>query len=709
MKILIIGGAGYLGIPLSGRLNDCDVTVYDKFLYSNITFLSKNVKIINDDVSNIENYDELLNSQDVILYLASPRLLELTDSSQLTLPISQFEKTLDTIKNEKTRFIFSSSCSVYGKRTDIVNENSDTQISSLYSELKITCENILLSKNNPQFKIVRLSTLYGVSKLNRNDVLINNLIQDIKENKSIEIFDPTAERPHLHVKDCVRILKSIIESDFNGKIINVGKNQLNINKIDLIEKIKHTVKPDLKYDLINSEDSRSYKVDFSLLDAHIQFDPISFESGIEELMTEDKVICSLEDWDTVFDYYRPNGASKSWYLKETGKFDFPKAWGVWNLFDIENGNKLWSDDFLQETILVNYNSDINYIEKSDIQDKKHLYLINVYHNEFFTKNKDIGFKCISEKYLDDVRNHRCKIVMIHQFEGYSGMNIYNNDLEIIDGWIKESNLPDSGVHYIHGNLLVDEVRKQRGLNFECHPVSIFDSWIDYRILNKKIVEYKPKDKKNLILSYNRNPRPHRIHLVNQLIENGLFELGKISLGKFEDQGRYKSLSEMTPIEIDRTLDINWAVNIEIPDYKSTFISLVTETLIDTSILFMSEKIWKPIVTGHPFILLGNVNTLSYLKELGFKTFDKWIDESYDLEPDHHKKIDKVVNELNKFKNKSVQELVDIRKEMYEVCLFNRNKFVEIIKEKYDYDGHGWSNNKKPIEEILKKIWKKLNE
>jgi hypothetical protein len=47
--------------------------------------------------------------------------------------------------------------------------------------------------------------------------------------------------------------------------------------------------------------------------------------------------------------------------------------------------------------------------------------------------------------------------------------------------------------------------------------------------------------------------------------------------------------------------------------------------------------------------------------------------------------------------------------MSEVCLFNRNKFVEIIKEKYDYDGYGWSNNKKPIEEILKKIWKKLNE
>mgnify|MGYP000082165856 CR=1 FL=1 len=51
---------------------------------------------------------------------------------------------------------------------------------------------------------------------------------------------------------------------------------------------------------------------------------------------DDKINCSLEDWDTIFDYYRPNGSSKSWYLRETGKFDYPKTWGVWNLFDIES-------------------------------------------------------------------------------------------------------------------------------------------------------------------------------------------------------------------------------------------------------------------------------------------------------------------------------------------------------------------------------------
>ena len=211
MKIFIIGGAGYLGIPLSNSLNDCEVTVYDKFLYSNITFLKKDIKVINDDVSNIEKYDELLNSQDVVVYLASPRLLELTDNSQLSLPIQQFKKTIELIKNENTKFIFSSSCSVYGKRTDVVNEKSDTQISSLYSELKITCENILLSKNNPKFKIVRLSTLYGASKLNRNDILINNLIQHIKEKKPIEIFDP------LGIDDLISDLETEIE-DFSANV-----------------------------------------------------------------------------------------------------------------------------------------------------------------------------------------------------------------------------------------------------------------------------------------------------------------------------------------------------------------------------------------------------------------------------------------------------------------------------------------------------------
>jgi hypothetical protein len=428
---------------------------------------------------------------------------------------------------------------------------------------------------------------------------------------------------------------------------------------------------------------------------------------LKSLTNDDKVYCSLEDWDSVLDYYRPNGSSKSWYLNETGSFDYPKMWGVWNLFNIEDGNKPFGHDIIVENTTPKYGSDVIFQTKDEIRGKKHLYIINVYDNKFFKKNEEIGFKCISEQYLNDIKNGKCKIVMIHQFEGYSASSSHNNDLDIIDSWIKELNLPDESVYYIHGNLLVDEVRKEKGFKFNCIPISIFDSWIDYRVFKDEMVEFKPVDNQFLFLSYNRNPRYHRVYLVSEFLRQGLLNKGRVSIGKFDNDETetVKQLSEMSPLIIDRTLDINWAGNLELPDHEATFMSIVTETLIDESVLFISEKIWKPIVVGHPFMILGNVGTLKYIKDLGFKTFDKWFDESYDDEIIHHRRVDMIVREINKFRDKTIDELIAIREEMRETCVHNRNRFLEIIKDKYDYDGMGGSNNKKPLVEIFKQIYK----
>lgn len=424
---------------------------------------------------------------------------------------------------------------------------------------------------------------------------------------------------------------------------------------------------------------------------------------------ENKIYCSLEDWDSVLDYYRPNGSSKSWYLRETGVFDYPKMWGIWNLFNIEDGNKPFGHDVIVDNVSPNYGDNVIFQTKEEIQGKKHLYIINVFDNRFFTKNQFIGFKCISQQYIDDIKNGRCKIVMIHQFEGYSASSSHNNDLDIINSWIKELELPDESVYYIHGNLLVDKVRKEKGFKFTCIPISIFDSWIDYRIFQDGMADFEPVDDKFLFLSYNRNPRPHRVYLVSELLRQGLLDKGRLSIGKFENNETesIKQLSEISPIIIDRTLDINWAGNLELPDHKATFMSIVTETLIDESVLFISEKIWKPIVVGHPFMILGNVNTLKYIKSLGFKTFDRWFDESYDDDPIHHKRVDIIVNEINKLRDKSVEDLKLLREEMKETCVYNRNRFIEIIKDKYDYDDMGCSNNKKPLIEIFKEIYKNL--
>jgi hypothetical protein len=95
-----------------------------------------------------------------------------------------------------------------------------------------------------------------------------------------------------------------------------------------------------------------------------------------------KIICSLEEWDSVIDYHRPNGASKSWYLKELGELNRPLMWGNWDLFN-ENG-EFFSSDFFKGKISPNiYSTKIEYQTIDKIQNNKHIYIINIYNVSFF--------------------------------------------------------------------------------------------------------------------------------------------------------------------------------------------------------------------------------------------------------------------------------------------------------------------------------------
>ena len=67
----------------------------------------------------------------------------------------------------------------------------------------------------------------------------------------------------------------------------------------------------------------------------------------------------------------------------------------------------------------------------------------------------------------------------------------------------------------------------------------------------------------------------------------------------------------------------------------------------TDSVFLSEKIYKPLACKHPFVVVGVDKTLEYLKRFGYKTFDKWIDESYDNEPDDDKRMDMIMEEVKR--------------------------------------------------------------
>jgi hypothetical protein len=178
-----------------------------------------------------------------------------------------------------------------------------------------------------------------------------------------------------------------------------------------------------------------------------------------------------------------------------------------------------------------------------------------------------------------------------------------------------------------------------------------------------------------------------------LLENSLLDKGKISAGWFDrekHQGIHpwvNKLYDLVPIEIDKTIDFNLANDITFSNFESTFVSVVTETHVDKDILFFSEKIWKPIYVGHPFLIYGNPETLKKLRELGFRTFSRWWDESYDEEYDEKERMYKIIDILNYLNTLSKEELIEIREQMTETVEWNQHLYREMVTEKYNLDGN----------------------
>lgn len=718
MNILIFGGAGYLGIPFSDLLikRGHNVIVYDYFKYSSRDNLNPSIQIINDDIANVNNYKDIFNEIDVVFYFNSPRLHEINNDKQIKTELNILKNVCEHI-NERTVFFFNSSCSVYGKTDTIMDEKSETQTTTKYSKLKVLSENYLLSINKFKVVILRLATLFGSNILEREDLLINKILYYYYNNKQISIFDKSTKRPYLHVLECATILHDMMNSHVDDKIINVGYNRFNYTKEELINLIENTINNKIDVQYFDTEDSRSYFVNFNLVKKYIYHEAQPIEYGIYDLYMREKIKFSLEDWDSILDYHRPNGSSKTWYLNETGYVDIPKMWGQWNIVNVEDNNKMFGIDTVIEQVTPSFYPEyVEFRTKDKLINEKHIYLINIYDPNFFNRNIDVGFKCISEQYIKDIKEGRCYIVMMLIMEGYSGSD-NNYDLEIIDKWINEIEIPHSSVFYLSGNLIIDKVLKQKGLKFNAIPLSTFETWVNYHLIEKlKPIKFVPKDDKFLYLSYNRNPRRHRKELISLFLEANILDKGKVSMNTFDisddiifhhSDHRIVKLHSITPLKLDKDLSINWANDLTYDDYINTFISVVTETLTDNNTLFFSEKIFKPLALGHPFMVLGNKGTLSKLKEFGYKTFSNWIDESYDEKETMEERALLITEQMKVLNTKNIDELKKMREEMYDICLHNQNNFRKVVKEKFSFNGQNM-NGLKEVLSIINKIYRDLN-
>ncbi len=262
MKVLVVGGAGYIGGYVTDLLlfNKYKVTVFDNLLYEN-RYL-KNVKFVFGDITNYKSINtELKKNYEIVIWLAAlvgdGACAQNPDSTKKI----NYDSIVNLLSNYKGKIIFMSTCSVYGQSNSLLNENSKKNPLSLYTRTKIDAEKIIV-KNNKHACIFRLGTLYGlgdvISRI-RLDLVVNILTMKAALNEPLEVFGGNQWRPLLHVKDVAHAILFVIQNNVKG-IFNVSDKNYKIKDLAIEIKKEFNNKIDIKISKMMFEDTRNYKV-----------------------------------------------------------------------------------------------------------------------------------------------------------------------------------------------------------------------------------------------------------------------------------------------------------------------------------------------------------------------------------------------------------------------------------------------------------------
>ncbi|MCB0704413.1 MAG: NAD(P)-dependent oxidoreductase [Saprospiraceae bacterium] len=290
MKILVTGGAGYIGSVLVRQLleKDYQVRVIDSLKWGGDALYdvvqNPNFEFLKGDVRDEAAIDKALVGIDGIVHLAAivgdPACKKFSDEALETnwdASVKLFEKAEAAgVK----RFVFASTCSNYGKMTDptaFVHEDSELRPVSLYAELKVKFEDYILNKRkdtNMCSTSLRFSTVYGFSPRIRFDLTVNEFTRNVGLGEVQEIWGAQFWRPYCHVEDLSRSAILVLESPtekVRANVFNVGNTEENYQKGMIMEEILKIV-PNASAKYVESnEDPRDYRVNFSKIENELGF------------------------------------------------------------------------------------------------------------------------------------------------------------------------------------------------------------------------------------------------------------------------------------------------------------------------------------------------------------------------------------------------------------------------------------------------------
>jgi hypothetical protein len=327
---------------------------------------------------------------------------------------------------------------------------------------------------------------------------------------------------------------------------------------------------------------------------------------------------------------------------------------------------------------------------------------NVYIIELLNVYIDYDIFSLIPEETKELLRQNVKLVLYYPREGHAFdnwlLNIYKN--------LKKHNLLTNKIFFAYGdNEFVENYLtyiKEHNIEDFLIPI-LFDFYKgDYyenaNYFNRSLSHKRKFD----YLFYNGKIRPHRLYAVaelnhRQILDNGLVSLigSKHTIGHYEIDECLKILTEnncchsyikefannWSSLVLDtdnNNFSQNAVYNNAINHYSSTFFSVISET--GLVYRFITEKIYKPMANLHPFILIGPPNMLSLLRSKGYKTFPEMFNESYDSELDPVKRINLVLDEIEKFANLPAEEKQEKFKSIKDKLEFNKSLYIKTARD-----------------------------
>lgn len=281
MKVLIVGGAGYVGGGIVDLLSkENEVTVYDSLIYENS--YRKNVDFIFGDIRDYKKINNILDQFDAVIWLAAL----VGDGACAINPALTHEINSETVKNLaknfKGKIVFLSTCSVYGAQEGVLDESSEVNPLSEYASSKLIAEKYLADSDSIIF---RLGTLFGIgdkfSRI-RLDLVVNILTTKAYIDKKMSVFGGEQWRPLLHVKDVANAIAHTLDTQTNG-VFNLHYKNFKI--IEIANEIKNKISDvEIETTPLPFQDARNYQVSSDKLKDATGFQAtVDLTQGINEM------------------------------------------------------------------------------------------------------------------------------------------------------------------------------------------------------------------------------------------------------------------------------------------------------------------------------------------------------------------------------------------------------------------------------------------